>query len=62
MLLALELRHDLNEVLETGPEFKEEEKEGVEGEVNCSLLPWTPLSGSGTLPLIPTPSMGSVLL
>ena len=42
------LKLGLEKLLETGPEFKEGNK-GVEGEDNGSLLPWTPLSVSGTL-------------
>lgn len=37
MLLALELRYDLNEVPGTGPKFKQEGKKGVEDEANSSL-------------------------
>lgn len=37
IVTALELRHDLSEVLRTGPKFKQEGKQGVEHEANRSL-------------------------
>lgn len=61
VLLALERRHDLKEVLETGLKLKEEEKAGAEGKINSFLLPGI-LVCSRCLLLTPCPSLGSVLL